>query len=301
MKTQNAALLRLMKEVSLGTVGELAVGLKQAGEQCGSHAECGGTSAVCGGPNCNSDGNWDCICQERRVQERAVGGDGCTPMEARKTCKGKPQELSKFSRRLANVERDTPVYSKSAKTGWDWCKLQCEYYGLNGCCAYDEGADSWNGVMNNASPGMEGVFGRCYFVRDGSTETDNTERSRVTKFGPNPEYKITPLRYGGTCNWSGSMKMVDYDRKTGCDWDGVDSEGRLSLGGGDHKEAECKKFCMDKADCIVAALSSSGYCHAYKTCNWYKSTGDNGFKMWQKVNSAAPIQYSMKKNFGDAF
>jgi len=253
LKTQNAALLRLMEEVSLGSVG---------------------------------------------VQERAVGGGGCTTMEARKTCKGKPQELSKFSRELASASEGGSAYSKSMKTGWDWCHSMCEYYGLNGCCAFDEGKDSWNSIRNNASPGMEGVFGRCYFVRDGSTETDNTERKRVTKFGPNPEYKITPLRYGATCNWSGSLKMVDYNRKTGCDWDGVDSEGGLSLGGGGHTEDECKKFCMDNPDCIVAARSSSGYCHTYKTCNWYKISSNDGFKMWQKVNSAAPIKWSSRINFG---
>merc|ERR1719145_365653 len=72
-------------------------------------------------------------------------------------------------------------------------------------------------------------------------------------------------------------------RSGACDWNNLDSNGRMNIpgGGGDHTPDECFNWCTNEPKCVWAALSDIGYGHGYQTCN--HEPGGRGFILKQKV------------------
>jgi len=92
-------------------------------------------------------------------------------------------------------------------------------------------------------------------------------------------------QYGGArCEVIGLATWRTLGRTTECDWDGEDSEGRITLEGGGHSLEECTEKCRYVGkNCNFAALSPLGYCHLFRTC---KKAGSNNWTVRQKCTSA---------------
>jgi len=161
-----------------------------------------------------------------------------------------------------------------------WCKAMCEYFALTGCCQYEVKSQ------------------QCKFKKAGKVISSDKfewkyEKGTFNRIGKNM------LQWGGMCSYTSNQDefMITYDRGTSCDWDGRDKRGRATLGGGNHSPEACKKACMDRPECVFASLSrkssstSKGYCHTFTTCNYYRTSGEKRFDMWQKVDKSAPYKW----------
>ena len=65
-----------------------------------------------------------------------------------------------------------------------------------------------------------------------------------------------------------------------------DSNGRSGLGGDGHDVKDCTQTCLEKASCQYAALSSSGYCHTFTTCDG--TGGGSGWTLFRKPAAQFP-------------
>lgn len=72
---------------------------------------------------------------------------------------------------------------------------------------------------------------------------------------------------------------LKVNRDNECDWKNVDKTNRKSLGGGGHTVEECTEKCKESYACKFAALSRTGYCHFFETCN---GNGGKGFSLYEK-------------------
>jgi len=99
---------------------------------------------------------------------------------------------------------------------------------------------------------------RCNSVRSGT-------------FAWNGRYKITPQAA------TMEVECTDCDE---CAWNGSDSQGQKSLGGGGHSVNDCMRACLSAPSCRYAARSSSGYCHHFETCTPGSGTG---WTRWRKT------------------
>jgi hypothetical protein len=136
---------------------------------------------------------------------------------------------------------------------YDFCKAQCEYVGMPGCCEYQNDHDY------------------CYFYLSGSTKSDRSQY----KYKPPHSTKVITYasRHASMCTYDSSeYVMLPYNRKTGCEWNGVDKEGR-SEKSNSVTLAQCEAFCLQKPDCMFMTLSANGHCRTYKTCNYHNVNG----------------------------
>merc|ERR1711951_52933 len=93
----------------------------------------------------------------------------------------------------------------------------------------------------------------------------------------------------------GEYQMEEMHGRNGCDYDNIDSEGRMGKGGPNHTPEECDKWCLSKPGCVFNARTSNGYCHGFKTCS-YDPMG-NGIVAKQKVCKGA-YEYNNSANCG---
>jgi hypothetical protein len=136
---------------------------------------------------------------------------------------------------------------------YDFCKAQCEYVGMPGCCEYQNDHDY------------------CYFYHAESTKSDRSQY----KYKPPHSTKVITYasRHASMCTYDSSeYVMLPYNRKTGCEWNGVDKEGR-SEKSNSVTLAQCEAFCLQKPECMFMTLSANGHCRTYKTCNYHNVNG----------------------------
>jgi len=193
-------------------------------------------------------------------------GYGCVD-EVKKSCTGNLFNLNWFNRET----QSKPAHSKNYN---GWCLRQCMYLAAEGCCQYDLDTD------------------KCWFSFDGTVEdNDYSKKYMTTELGYEAsKYEYVYQRYGGMCRWSGSKIIVDYNRKSGCDWNGDDKIGQRQMSGSNNSDVDCTAFCMDNPTCIFAQIKD-GVCRTFQTCHSDRSLNDYGYRMWQKVEESAPYDY----------
>jgi len=101
-------------------------------------------------------------------------------------------------------------------------------------------------------------------------------RSAIDNGGANPSCPRDPESFctGGVYD----MKLTG--RTNECDWGGADSLKEFSLGGKEHTPSKCVEACRTRGEsCRYAALSSSGFCHLFYTCD---GNGGTGWKVYEK-------------------
>jgi len=197
-------------------------------------------------------------------EEKQVGQTNvistCATMTGYKACRGPKHRLTRgYSRRGKGVtgqldkEQIERGFLDEEMSGWDWCKLKCQNMGIDGCCEWQDDDESQQG---------------CYFTAfQSSTISDGSKRK---KWGDGFDYEWIPNRYASICSVSNcaeyQMEKLQH-RYGGCDYDNIDSEGRMGKGGPRHSPEDCDKWCLSKPECVFAARTSSGYCHGFKTCS----------------------------------
>lgn len=199
---------------------------------------------------------------ESKVGQYDWQGYGCFN-EVKKSCKGD----RRFNLDWFNRETQSKPYSGKS-TGDGWCQRQCEYFAVDGCCQYDYDTDS------------------CWFVFDGEVQDDDYYKryySSVLGEGPST-YDYVYQRYAGMCKWKGNKKMVDYNRKSGCDWNGDDKVGQKQMSGSNISDFDCTTFCFDDPECNFAQVKD-GQCRTFQKCHSDRSLADYGYTMWQKIDT----------------
>jgi len=185
---------------------------------------------------------------EQEVGQTSVKST-CPTMTGYKACNGPKHRLTdNYGRR-----EDPQLFSggwDDGMPGPDFCNLRCENMGIPGCCEYQEDRDE------------------CYFTAFVSSTISDSGSRR--EYGDGFDYELIPLRSASICSVS---NCAEYQMETlqgrigGCDYDNIDSEGRMAKGGGGHSIDSCMDWCLNNPACVFASRSSSGYCHGFKTCS----------------------------------
>jgi len=215
---------------------------------------------------------------EQEVGEELVGQSTkstCGTMTGYQACTGPRHRLQGQATRRGNEQITTYIIYPNPTPKWEFCKLQCENMGIPGCCEWQED------------------HGICYFTAfESSTVGDSASRR---EYGAGFDYETVPLRYASVCSVSNCVYQMEtvHDYFGSCDYDNLDSEGRMAKGGGGWTVDECMDWCLSESGCVFAARSPSGYCHGFKTCN-HRPAG-RGFDIKQKVCKGA-LEYN---NHGD--
>jgi len=203
--------------------------------------------------------------------EAMVGKSNGCDYDMKKSCTGTRIDLRWYNRE----QEGYPAYGRDL--GKEWCHRQCEYFGLDGCCEYLLDEDE------------------CYFQLDGTVQDDDySKRIMTTELGVWPaEYTYEYYRYGGMCKYSGNLLMMDYNRVSGCEWDGLPNSwttGNKQMPGSSNSEVDCTAWCLDDPDCVFAQ-HKNGVCKTFRTCTRFNSNRQAGWKMWQKVNENSPHEW----------
>merc|ERR1712226_1526073 len=176
------------------------------------------------------------------------------------------------------------VVQEGGKTGWDWCSQLCDYFGLEGCCLWDDVKDE------------------CFFVAHQFETTDSPGYSTKTfyKGGGNWKHVKFPHFQAGICRTPGCTEVMSakMDRRSECFWDGADKAGRKGLNGAKHSPEECENFCLGRPECIISALSSTGYRHTFATCN-VGQAGGTGWTVKQKICKQNTLALGNTAQLGD--
>jgi len=199
---------------------------------------------------------------ESKVGQYDWQGYGCFN-EIKKSCKGD----RRFNLNWFNRETQDKPYSGRA-TGDGWCQRQCEYFAVDGCCQYDMDTND------------------CWFVFDGVVQDDDYYKryySSVLGQGPST-YDYVYQRYAGMCKWKGNKKMVDYNRQSGCDWNGDDKVGQKQMSGSNISDFDCTAFCFDDPECNFAQVKD-GQCRTFQQCHSDNNLAKYGYTMWQKIDT----------------
>jgi len=206
------------------------------------------------GPTC------ECLV-ESKVGQYDWQGYGCFN-EIKKSCKGD----RRFNIDWFNRETQERPYTDRNLDGW--CQKQCEYFAVEGCCQYDYDTN------------------KCWFVFDGVVQDDDYSKryySSVLGQGPST-YDYVYQRYAGMCKWKGNKKMVDYNRESGCDWNGIDKVGQKQMSGSNISDFDCTAFCFDDPECNFAQVKD-GQCRTFQQCHDENSLANYGYTMWQKIDT----------------
>jgi len=138
-----------------------------------------------------------------------------------------------------------------------------------GSCSFDEAKAHCNSLTTCNGVTREG---EKFTVRAGTLPAGS-------KSGESSWLKIGECT---VCQNDGYRQLVG--RGNECDWNGVDSEDRWTLGGGSHTKQDCIDECNSRQDCSFAALSDTGYCHGFKTCN-NEPIGGAKWQVYQKCST----------------
>jgi len=180
---------------------------------------------------------------------------GCEMLEA-KSCTGTQMRIDYYNRESSSNAR----YGRSS-SGDDWCRKQCEYLAIPGCCAWSTDEDN------------------CWFSFDGEVEdNDFHNRYLISEWGARPlVYNYNYQRYAGMCTFNGNYLMqLMENKKSGCE---AGDMGAKTVSAS--SEVTCTAACIDDPRCNFATWN--GVCRTYTQCTIY-NLSDNGFKMWSKVN-----------------
>jgi len=88
----------------------------------------------------------------------------------------------------------------------------------------------------------------------------NTKKKPSLGFGASSYQMMTSGDFGGT----EFVKVAGRNQE--CAWSGEDISGRSTPKGKGHSVSECLQACKALADCKYSAISESGYCHNFETC-----------------------------------
>jgi len=231
-------------------------------------------------------------------EEKQVGQTNvistCAPMTGYKVCTGPKHELanSQYARRgtgrstwWEENEQITPGVLNDRMPLEDWCKLKCQNMGIDGCCEWQDNTDRKKQ--------------RCYFSAFQSSTISDPDNTKRKLWGEGFDYEWIPERFASICSVSNcaEYQMEKLNGRTGgCDYDNVDSKGRMAKGGPGHSPEECDKWCESKPECVFNSRTSNGYCHGFKTCN-YEPKG-TGIVTKQKVCKGA-LEYNNHDNCED--